>query len=229
MRVALENIKEDYIVLLLEDFFLMSTVDIEQLNSCIDWMEQDSSVGMISFERNAVYDNNEPIYLNAFVEKKLGSFYRCTCQAALWRKSTLLSCLRDFESPWEFEKYGTVRSNLLKEKFYWQLKDSSPVFDYKWLVKDGYGICAGKWVKGGNERLFEKHGIVVDFNNLGYYEISEEKLRTTLSERILYYIANYRKLFDKVKYLVCNQKKIRYWKKEQKLAKSRLKFLGIDK
>lgn len=228
MRLALERIEEDYIILLLEDFFLMSDVDNEMLTKCVNWMKADQKVGMISFERNANLDEANEVYQDVFVEKKRGTYYRCTCQAALWRKSTLLACLKDFESPWEFEKYGTIRSNLVDEKFYWQLKDTKPVFDYKWLVKDGYGICAGKWVRGGNEELFEQYGIEVEFTRLGYYEVQEEELRNTLGQKIVFYFKHFERVLDKINYQIKNRKKIVIWYKERKMVLRKQKSHDVN-
>ena len=49
-------------------------------------------------------------------EIKKGAPYRLSTQAAFWKKDSLLKLIRNWESGWEFERYGMKRSNYLLNK-----------------------------------------------------------------------------------------------------------------
>lgn len=89
---------------------------------------------------------------------------------ALYRKSYLQKLLRKHENPWEFEVFASIRSKRMKEKVLQYSKFNPAIFIYDDEIKKGYGITARKWLPK-NKELFEKYGIEVNFDNLGFLDL----------------------------------------------------------
>ncbi|WP_249310516.1 hypothetical protein [Congzhengia minquanensis] len=166
---ALKRIDSEFIITILDDFIFEEQVDADELEKCVLRMEQDYSIGVVQFTcGKGTYGRckNYP----EWEEQMPGDKYRINCQAALWNKSYFLKLLRRFESPWEFEKYGSFRSRRYKEKVYAWASEENYVFTYNW----GKPIIGGKWNLDEVERLENKLGIKFDLSGRecirNYYE-----------------------------------------------------------
>ena len=110
--VLLQGVEEDYVLLMLEDFWLKEKVDEEQLNQCEESMKSDPTIGFICLVHQLNPSPENPIsekYPN-LIEYRLLTPYRVTTQAGLWRRDYFLSLLRKHESAWWFEMFGSKRS-----------------------------------------------------------------------------------------------------------------------
>jgi len=99
-RLILNTIKEEYIVLLLEDYFLESRpIDTKKIQEYIDHMEQ-HKIGCLRLfpcpGPNRPWPHHKELGL---VDQ--GEQYRVSLQQAIWSKKTLLSLIRAGESIWE--------------------------------------------------------------------------------------------------------------------------------
>lgn len=77
--------------------------------------------------------------------------------------------IRDHETPWEFELYGSERSRRTPEKVLIINNSDGAcpcVFNYNVDIQYGYGLTCGDWLPK-NIEFFEKYGIKVNFENLG--------------------------------------------------------------
>ena len=109
----LKGIDEEYVLLMLEDFWLKEKVDAMQLHQCEEIMNNDSSIGFICLVHQLVPSPENPTsekYSN-LIEYGRHTPYRVTTQAGLWRRDYLLSLLRKHESAWWFEMFGSKRSS----------------------------------------------------------------------------------------------------------------------
>lgn len=209
LKMCLERISEDYVLMVLEDFFLMSQVRQDKIMECLDWMGSDANVVAVSLKSGADYEDE--IVNNEFSKVVKGYEYVVSTQAAIWRKDFLIQILRDGESAWEFEFYGSGRYNRIYEKrgykIYTHRKGFLPVMDYEFEEKYGYGIVQGKWLRK-NVELFDMHNIGVDFDARGFFgetvinnDVSLEKSgnRTKLS-RCINVIKNPGRAFKTIRY-----------------------------
>jgi hypothetical protein len=73
--------------------------------------------------------------------------YRFSLQTALWKKSTLLSLLKNDESPWEAEVMGSKRARKSEESFVSVKRGLSPT---PYIVT---AIVKGKWQKSALDLL----------------------------------------------------------------------------
>lgn len=118
LRYYLQHCEQDIILLLLEDYFLSSPVDNLAVEAAVVLMESNRNVGKVdlSGDRCRFAHVDYPSYkagykypLVKLVASATNSPYAASLQAALWRKSLLLTLLEDHENPWQFEKRGTKR------------------------------------------------------------------------------------------------------------------------
>ena len=120
-------------------------------------MRADKNIGVIELVVGGEYFPSEKY--PHLVEMPKKSEYRINCQAAIWRKSFLIKLLRSFESPWEFEKYGSIRNRRYKEKIYAWANEEDSIFVYSW----GKLILCGKWCTDELFRIEKKLGIKFDY------------------------------------------------------------------
>ena len=174
LKNVLSRITSEYVLYFLEDFFLMSPVSNESISQAFELMESDKLIGYIGLKYNKSHefkDKSKEDFTKPFLNKDdLVKVNRINSMTALWRKSWLESLIRVHETPWEFEKYGSIRSARTQEKvLIINNKICPPVFDYQVDFVYGYGISGKKWLPK-NKELFKKYGIIVDFNNLGFID-----------------------------------------------------------
>lgn len=132
VRDHLEQIREPYVIVLLEDYFIHG-LNHTQLNDLIPLMES-FKAGVIKLHAvpKPDYGLAGQSNLGLFtLGRKLG---RTNTQPALWRKDYLQSLLLGDESLWEFEINGSIRSNAAD---YTVLGVYRHVIDYDEVVKRG--------------------------------------------------------------------------------------------
>ena len=151
-RCMLERISQQYVIVLMEDFLLIKSVDTTKIDRLITYMEAKGAGCLRLFPCPGP---DLPCLDNPEVgEISKGADYRSSLQAAIWNKQTLLELLREGESAWELEINGTKRTNDLDVPFLCVTGDSPiPYFCT--------GVVKGKWVREAVE-LCEKEGIEVD-------------------------------------------------------------------
>ena len=185
---CLKTIKSKYVLLCLEDYFIQSPVDEEIFNAAVDTMESDDSIGVIQFAIDLSCRYDESVIINKYfspvpaiktdINTHNGRIY---CVLSLYRTDYLKKLLVPTESPWEFEIYGTLRSQNFKEKVYRERNNHKRCFNYFIQPKYGYGILRGKWLPK-NIELFKKFDVDVDFSNLGILSTEEWLERVEIYE-----------------------------------------------
>ena len=169
--LAVNKIQSSNILFFLEDAFLLSPVNEKILISALNAINDNKlNVGAIRFiPHPSPKAYEEEILYNYFSKLPLESSLRNSTIVSLTRKDYLLKLLRKNENPWEYEKYGSIRSRRYSEKILIQRSEEKLAFDFEYQIKYGYGISRKKWLKN-NKILFEKFGIECNFSNLGWYD-----------------------------------------------------------
>lgn len=172
LKYTLNHIDTDYILYFLEDFFLLEKVSHDTFLEALDVMRS-GDVGYIGlkYQEKREYRKPEDEYDSVrFIEKdKVVSVNRINSMTALWNKKWLMDIIRDHETPWEFELYGSERSRRTPEKVLIINNSNGAcpcVFNYNVDIQYGHGITCGGWLPK-NIELFEEYGIKVNFENLG--------------------------------------------------------------
>ena len=187
LKSCLKRIDSRFVILILDDFFFLSDVRQNIVADCVQWMKT-GDIASICFEKYGVLKHSEIPVHNYFVQRERGARYTFTLQIGIWKKEILAKCLRNFESPWEFEEIGNIRSFIIREKFFVQIRNSISVFDYNVERKTGYGLYRGKWLKS-NVELFSRENILCNFNNLGFFasESQFDSRKRSFKGKIIYY------------------------------------------
>lgn len=180
---ALKNIKSNYILFSLDDFFINKKVNEEEIQFCLCEIKKHKDIASFSFANSLVNDIDDRIYSN-YVLRHLYGEYRFNTQAALWRKKDLLKILRKSESAWEAENNGTFRARvLLPNKRFYALKPGiSSAISYEF----GGGLHHGMWTTQ-SIKLFKIHNIEgIDFAKRGFDpKPTEQYTKFRFSENII--------------------------------------------
>lgn len=176
---ALQQIKEEYVLYLQDDYFIKDLVKnklvdkylILMIENNIDCLHLTDQHGPGPFHTCGISDLLE-------VDKK--AKYRISCQAGLWKKSALLEYLLKGESGWNFEIYGTMRSRYINHFFCTIDRNIIKLDKYEIIPYIFTGIIYGKW-KPEVVHLFEKNQISVDFSQRGFFA---ENIKTPIKKRI---------------------------------------------
>ncbi|MFM7544467.1 MAG: hypothetical protein ACKO5I_07560 [Ignavibacteria bacterium] len=109
LRIALEHIREPYVLLYVEDLFLTKEVQSSVVESLIE--------RCVSEHWNYVRLNPTPKgdrrIDNAVSRISPGAVYRSSVVFSVWNKDVLNSLLLDGESAWDFEEIGSKRTDKL--------------------------------------------------------------------------------------------------------------------
>lgn len=152
LKFFLEQIDTQYVFLLLEDFFFDGPFPLKQFNEKMRTLQTLDGT-MLRLNPNPPPD----MELREF--RGIGAIhqfapYRVSAQPAIWNRAALVSLLRDGESPWEFERQATRRSQAKAHGFFGTY---FPAFSYRHVVEQG------RWFWSA-ARHYEKQNIGCDFN-----------------------------------------------------------------
>ena len=176
-RIAecLNMIDTDYVLLILDDFFLYDYVDSQAFEKCLNWMDSNSKIATFIFypicgkSKECNYDNFKQILKDSI-------YIICPAILSLWRKKSLLKYTEKYkEDIWLWEKNATNRSKTIykKDEIYATKFLNKNVFPYDFTK---YGLFSGKWQKE-TVNLFEKLGIkAINFKKRGFYDESIRSL-----------------------------------------------------
>lgn len=148
MKIILSQIKEQFLFVILEDFFIITSPDNDTMINHFQFMENNNVHHMHFF--NSVIPYDKELNENYGIYKK-GAPYRSNV-FGFWNKESMLGLLIDGESPWDFEIMGSYRS------FKWDnfLSIKTPPFQILNVVEKGSYIAA-------SVDYCKKNGITLSF------------------------------------------------------------------
>ncbi len=118
MLLALEKINSKYVLLMLDDYWVINPVQEMQLDEILQIMQkEDIAMTQLTYNNPEFhYGVRHPklkyaIYTNKYAQ------YKASLQVAIWDKHALQFLLRSGENPWEFEINGTKRSHGYPARF----------------------------------------------------------------------------------------------------------------
>lgn len=171
LRETLQKIDSEFVIVLLDDFFMRGQVDVKRIERCIDYMQENKRIAsfcfMETFTKNIKDDKYDQFEKRPWIAK-----YKLNCQAALWRRKTLIKYLKKEENPWEWETMGNWRTYRHPyDIFYSQIPNGNYIFPYIYKANGinwgGLAVYRGKWYLPYVDKLFENYGIKVDYNQRG--------------------------------------------------------------
>lgn len=216
LKWALEEIDTDIILYMQEDYFLEDHVKNDCIRYFINLLQENPEIPSIQLTRYGIPAIQPTSYPNLYSSDP-NFFSYLSCQASLWRKDVLFSLIRDHETAWNFEWWGSKRAKYVGYNFLtinpqW-LKEKKEIIPYICT-----GVIGGKWYRPVVD-LFKKHGIIIDYNQRGFYERNrkltwKERIHIKLSIWRIKSIIEIWRLFLSKEKMVC---KIFYFKAKDKL------------
>lgn len=177
---ALEQIPEEYVLIIFDDFYILSEVKNSDIEFCANIMDDNKNIACFHFCHMAKSEGAiTPIEFTKYKKRNAGWGYWVNFLPGLWRKEALIKLLSPYENPWQAEWFGTIRAKLSKWDFYTLSETEKPVLDFEYgITADrGYGLCKGKWTLP-TKALFEKEGISIDMDKRGFCD--PQKIITTI-------------------------------------------------
>ena len=176
MLDVLERIEEEYVFILVEDFFLREKVQTQLMEEILDRMDKDPLMSQVQFFGTRTNCDNcvqntmsDDIVLEQIGDDKA----KVVFVPVIWRKSTLVKWLRPHESIWAFEACGAKRARRWKYKEQVYRAYSPAIFNYLW-EKECYCVVNGKWMMHPLiENLFEVNDINIDYSVRGTITMEE--------------------------------------------------------
>jgi hypothetical protein len=164
LLAALESVTTEYVLLLLDDLFLIAPVDTAKVMANIVWLDRQRG--------NYLRLNPTPPPVRRVDadhgEAVPGSIYRTSVVLSVWRTSTLQSLLVPGETAWDFEIFGSVRSDDIGG-FYASTRYSIPFMN---------GVVKGRWAPWAVQYL-SRMGIEVDTSTrpvMGWWAATSQRL-----------------------------------------------------
>ena len=158
---AIKRTKSEFILFLLEDFFIKTRVDAALINSIFKWFSGDPSAAAAALIpcKDTETSTKCPSPAEAFglAQRDKRVFYKLNASPSLYRKETLLKYTRKNDSPWDWEYFGSIRTWHSPLKFY-ALKGDGIVFDYDY----GGAIFRGKWVGPGLKDIESRFNLKIE-------------------------------------------------------------------
>lgn len=150
VRFCLNEIDSDFVLLMLEDYFLDSPVSTSELNRALDAL---ASLGGAQLRLYPLPGPNRKAAANpAFGSIDSRAAYRVSTQAAFWKREHLIDLLAVGESIWDFEWKGTERSRNYAGYY----------ATYRAILRYEQVIERGEWFRGAARR-FGSQNIGCDF------------------------------------------------------------------
>jgi hypothetical protein len=157
----LDEIRADYVIVMLEDFLLTETVDNAHIERLAD-IAVSQQLG--SLRLYSIYPPEHAIApypeLGAFHP---GDAWRITAQAAIWRVETLRRLLVPGFSAWDFELIGSQMSDFMPDRI-WGVRKPALVYDH--------AVEKGRWRPQGIA-ICRAAGVDVDSSKRGAFTAAE--------------------------------------------------------
>ena len=184
VKNCLKHVKTDYVLTLLDDFFLQRPCNVDVIKQCIDWLDENKNIGAFNLiPMKHSDDESERFKGFCFIQPEVS--YRLNSQACIWRKDVLDESLLDIESPWDWEIFGNLRNTvLLKDIDFYCISEKidEPYFYNSEFCNKKYSpdkvqnaVIGGKWDLNCVEKCFKENGINIDYSKRGIYSNSPLK------------------------------------------------------
>lgn len=136
-REALKGIKEDYVLVMLDDFFIRKKVNKDLIKDALKTLKSNQNIAVINFEK--YYRPCQDLY-NNWSKQYNGQIYLNSCQPSLHNKKYLLERLQKDEDAWSWE---TTKINSSYD-FLINKSTTTDIIDVGYNHTLNWGISRGK-------------------------------------------------------------------------------------
>lgn len=196
--VGLKRVKEDNILLMMDDLFLMGKVKNSVFEEYYDYFVS-SNIDSLVFRKFPTYEVTIPVNVRKAEVVIPPSIDMLSSQLALWKKESFIKYLNPDDGPWEMEWFGSIRANLSHLKLVCTDEEVIP------SLPEG-GLHIGQWVPE-MVKFLKQEKYDIDLEKRGFYT----PRKPTLSKRIKFKVRNYfsKSRIQIIKMIIQNKKY--YW------------------
>lgn len=208
MAETLKKIKTDYVILMLDDFFLKDKVDNLRVEETLTWLKENENIATFTYW--PIASDGEVSKFSGFEKRPDVAQYKVAAILGIWNKKKLLKYLEGYEeNAWQWEYNATERANTIyqKDEFYVTSSNENQIFPYDFTSE---GLFSGKWFKQ-TVPLFKKLKINIDYSKRGFYDEAVRGLSPSIisSFEMNSYMIPYYELKNKNKGYLENKNKIK--------------------
>jgi len=160
LREALQELNSDYVLLLLDDYFIHSKVYNIKIEECLNAIKETNAIAYnfeMKYRQCVGLNNSYDIQLNNQV-------YLNSTQPSIWNRQRLIERLNKDQNAWEWE-LTRIDSEFIHLINNTNEKIIAIGYD---LTHRPWGIVQGKWSKETQD-LFKREGIDVDYEKRGFF------------------------------------------------------------
>jgi hypothetical protein len=99
-REALKIIDTDYVLVMLDDFFIRRKVNDKLIAKALSTIIKDENIAVINFEKDYRKSDN---YSKEFNKQRNMQVYLNSCQPSIWDRKILIDRLKENENAWQWE------------------------------------------------------------------------------------------------------------------------------
>lgn len=170
-RETLETISTTYVLPILDDFVFTEPVkNPELIEEIVKFMDENSNVTVVYLDAfpKWCFTLEESKELPKFGKMPQVCSYKLSTGTAVWRRERLISLIKDFETPWEWEMYASYRACRLQCGDFYAPVDALEDLPKNMMFKFPLGgvIRRGLWHSDAKE-LIDRYGIDIDVNIRG--------------------------------------------------------------
>lgn len=170
---CLERIQSEYILMMLEDFYYESQIDVSTIGESIEYLDNHPEIAAIQYihasECFKTTPNAQIASSSVFIKRPKFGKFKIVAGPSMWRKSDLMKLTKRNDSPWDWEYFGSYRTYFYGQHFYCLANKEHTVFEYD--IAHGGAIHRGKWVGYKMRELEKKYNFTIDY---GDREIEED-------------------------------------------------------
>ena len=181
VREAVQEIDDDFILLTIDDLFIRSEVNNDQIMNLLNYF--DNNTAALNLEKS--WDARDiRVDDNILVRSAQGS-YKTSVMCSIYKKDKLLKILSAMNTdPWTFERSNTHLN------FRYLITSSCQFIDWGWKNRKWFGVKQGKWCQEAVDFL-TKENIGIDFNDRGIYGRSDKCAICCIAKNENKYINNW--------------------------------------
>lgn len=106
---SLSEIKEDYVVVLMDDFYLRNPVSNNRIEKCIEAFENNPEIAVFYLSNTYKYEFKDSKY-EGFGEVPIKTNFRLNSAPAFWRKTKLIQYTKETDSPWDMGVFWKLQN-----------------------------------------------------------------------------------------------------------------------
>uniref|UniRef100_UPI00404735AA hypothetical protein n=1 Tax=Algoriphagus sp. TaxID=1872435 RepID=UPI00404735AA len=184
---SLSRIKEEFVIVILDDFILESYLNTKQLEYFIDKIKNNPSIGgfYLNFGNFILKYSH---VLNLYMVDD-SNYYSVNTGPAIWRKDVLMNLLEPSDNPWAWEFFAKYRKYARLYNICSVDQISNNLYDYNYTK--GGAIYRGKWVKEVVEDKIKKYNLKINLNIRGTINLNEP-IKRSLLWKINFFISGFK-------------------------------------